>query len=87
MNLTSNFDIIGTWSSKFKLAFSRKRYEILEIEAATVVYTEHCSVWSYQFYWYYYRQYYADADEKVYADEKGRFLRWPDGAIRKISFN
>ena len=40
-------------------------------------YTEHCSVWSYKFYWYYYyyRQYYADADEKVYADEKkGRFL-------------
>ena len=35
-------------------------------------YTEHCSVWSYQFYRYYYRQYYAD--EKVSADEKGRFL-------------
>ena len=30
-------------------------------------YTEHCSVWSYQFYRYY-RQYYG------YADEKGRFL-------------
>ena len=24
-------------------------------------YTEHCSVWSYQFYWYYYRQYADDS--------------------------
>ena len=31
-----------------------------------ITYTEHCSVWSYQTYRYYYRHYYAD--------EKGRFL-------------
>ena len=37
-------------------------------------YTEHCSVWSYQFYMYYYRQYYGAARMTVYADEKGRFL-------------
>ena len=30
--------------------------------------TEHCSVWSYQFYWYYYRQYYT-ARMTVYALE------------------
>ena len=40
---------------------------------AIEVHTEHCSVWSYQFYWYYYGQYGQE-------DEKGRFLRWPDGA-------
>ena len=37
-----------------------------------LIYTEHCSVWSYQFYRDYYRHYYAD--EKVSADEKERFL-------------
>ena len=43
-------------------------------------YTEHCSVWSYQFYWY---------DQYVQDDSLctgWRFLRWPDGAIRKILF-
>ena len=47
-------------------------------------YTEHCSVWSYRFYRYYTI---ASTRMTVYVlDEKGRFLRWPDGAIRKIVF-
>ena len=29
------------------------------------IYTEHCSVWSYQTYRYYYRQYYYGADEDL----------------------
>ena len=33
------------------------------------LYTEHCSVWSYQFYWYYYRKYYY-ARMTVYALDK-----------------
>ena len=55
-----------------------KRSNILPM-VFKLIYTEHCSVWSYQFYWYY-SQYLRRRDEK------GRFLRWPDVAIRKILF-
>ena len=46
-------------------------------------YTEHCSVWFYQLIDYYYGQEEDDARKRM--TEKG-FLRWPDGAIRKILF-
>ena len=41
-----------------------------EVLALAFLYTEHCSVGGYQFYWYYYPQYYYGAD--------WRFLRIED---------
>ena len=51
-------------------------------------YTEHCSVWSYQFYRYYHNGNRNGNGRWLHdcMDEKRRFLRWPDGAIRKILF-
>ena len=43
-------------------------------------YTEHCSVWFYQLI-----DYYGQDDARKRMTEKG-FLRWPDGAIRKMLF-
>ena len=43
----------------------------------TVYHTEHCSVWSYQFYrdyYYYYYYYYYGADEDLDEDSGWRFL-------------
>ena len=40
----------------------------------TQFYTEHCSVWSYQFYWYYYYYYYYrqyGTDEDFYGGRTG----------------
>ena len=52
----------------------------------TIIYTEHCSVWFYQLIeYYYYGQDDGQDDARKRMTEKG-FLRWPDGAIRKILF-
>ena len=34
-----------------------------------IIYTEHCSVWSYQFYWYYYYRHYGE-DEDFYGEDE-----------------
>ena len=70
-------------------------YHFTNLTTAKLIktYTEHCSVWSYQFYRYYYRQYYG-ADEnrgwkpwmKILDEDFGwRFLRLSDDRCYKKS--
>ena len=55
---------------------------VLVSDSSYKIYTEHCSVWFYQLIDYYGQE---EDDARKRMTEKG-FLRWPDGAIRKILF-
>ena len=73
--------VVAVWST---LSFRIDFMDYFLYQKLVDCYTEHCSVWSYQFYWYHYRQYCQYGEDEDFYGEDEDFYGGRTGPLEKF---